>query len=235
MAGKEGFLYEQTCNKKLQKIGVLSGKVKDYIGHDHDGAFLYKGKEYKIEYKLDWTADLGQATLSYDLKRGRWFISGSQTPEGLEIQDMLKSVGAEGLINSDEGWKHLGAPQKFLNANKRVTKEQAAQDYSKYKNRWLSVPSSFTNDYYAAKGVYYIQIGGLGFYHMKKDPARIGAPKFLPNLRLRFRLKPDRGGLESENFYNYRFTVALRAMYRPTISRFDIERNPEFLLEKKKQ
>lgn len=231
MAGEQGFLYEQKCNRILNRLGVLSGKIKDYGGNKRDvpdGAFNYNGKTYKVEYKLGMKADLGQATLTYDSGKKKWFITGQQTPEGLEIQDMLRAAGAENLINSDAGWKLLGPPQKFLTGENRVTKEQAQQDYTNFKDKFLVVPPSYTNDYYAAKGNYYIQIGGFGFYHMQSDPARIGAPQFLPNLRVRFRIKGD--ALSSETYYKYRFTVALQAASRPIRSPFDIEKDPSFLI-----
>jgi hypothetical protein len=235
MAGEQGYLYEQKCNKKLQKLGVLPGKITDYGGSDNtipDGAFIYKNKEYKLEYKLDLKADLGQATLAYDMKNKKWYITGKKTPEGLEIQELLKAAGAETLINSKTGWKDLGPPEKILadQAGNRVTKAQATKDYAKFKDKFLAVPSSSTNNYYAAKGIYYIQIGGFGFYHMAKDPANIGAPQFLPNLRVRFRLKAGGSGLNSDTYYNYRFTVALQAQTRPSRSMFDIDRSADFLV-----
>lgn len=231
MAGEQGYLYEQRCNRILNKIGVLPGKVSDYGGNNTsspDGEFKYNGSHYKVEYKLDMRVDLGQASLAYDLKKKKWYITGRSTPEGLEIQDMLRAAGAEKLINSDAGWKSLGVPNKILSEDGRVTKKQAAQDYKNFKDKFLVVPPHYTNDYYAAKGNYYIQVGGLGFYHMQKDPAGIGAPQFLPNLRVRFRIKGD--AISSDTYYNYRFTVALQAASRPTRSPFDLEKDPSFLI-----
>ena len=66
--------------------------------------------------------------------------------------------------------------------------------------------------------------------YMKSDPAGIGAPQFLPNLRVRFRLKAGGSGLNSDSYYNYRFTVALQAVSRPTRSTFDIEKDASFLI-----
>ncbi len=231
MAGEQGYLYEKKCNRILKQVGVLPGNINSYGGNKNDvpdGAFKYKEKVYNIEYKLDMRVDLGQATLAYDLKKKKWYITGKATPEGLEIQDMLRAAGAEKLINSSAGWKNFGPPQKVTTEGGRVTKEQTLQDYANFKDKFLPVPASYTNDYYAAKGNYYIQIGGHGFYHMQKDPAGIGAPQFLPNLRVRFRIKGD--ALTSDSFYNYRFTVALQAASRPTRSPFDIERDPSFLI-----
>ena len=231
MAGELGFQYETKCNKILKKIGVLPGKLSDYGGNlttAPDGAFKYGSKSYNIEYKLDMRVDLGQATLAYDLKKKKWYITGKQTPEGIEIQEMLRAAGAEKLINSDRGWKNLGVPNKVKTGNGRVSLEEAKEDYDKFRDRFLPVPASYSNNYYAAKDNYYIQIGGLGFYHMQADPAGIGAPQFLPNLRVRFRIKGP--ALNSDTYYNYRFTVALQAASRPTRSPFDIERDPSFLL-----
>lgn len=231
MAGEQGYLYEQKCNRILKRIGVLPGRTTKYGGNKvdvPDGAFKYNDIKYNIEYKLDMRVDLGQATLAYDLGKKRWYITGQQTPEGIEIQDMLRAAGAEKLINSNDGWKSLGPPERVLAGETRVSREQAQTDYLKFKDKFLPVPSSYTNNYYAAKDTYYIQIGGLGFYHMQSDPARIGAPQFLPNLRVRFRIKGD--ALSSETYYKYRFTVALQAASRPTRSPFDIERDPSFLI-----
>ena len=99
-------------------------------------------------------------------------------------------------------------------------------DYFRFKDGFLTIPSSALHSYYAAKQTYYIQIGGYGLYYMAANPANLPVPQFNPGLRIRIRLK--RGG--SSPIYNYRFTTALQITSKPPRSKFDIDKGVGFLM-----
>lgn len=233
MAGEEGRKYEIKCNKNLLKEGLLPKPLNYYGGSDNtapDGEFLYKGKPYKVEYKLDMKADFGQATLDHDLKKKKWVITGKNTPESKEIQELMRGAGVENLINSPKGWKQSGIPNKFRVKDK-VTKAQAKEDYEYFGNKYVKIDSTAVNKYYAKKKTYYIQIGGFGLYYMDDNPADLDIPQFDPNLRVRMRLKAGGSGLNGADYWNYRFVCALQvenAVMKK--SKYDIEDDVSFLI-----
>ena len=87
----------------------------------------------------------------------------------------------------------------------------------------LSSPAALWN-YYAAKQNYYIQIGGYGMYYMQQNPAQLPIPQFSSSMRVRIRVK--RGG---SVLYNYRFTTALQIVQKPAKSKYDLDRDVNFL------
>ena len=109
----------------------------------------------------------------------------------------------------------------------QFTQAMVNEDYRKFRDNYLTIPSSALHSYYAAKGTYYIQVGGYGLYYMQSNPAGLDIPQFKPSLRVRIRTK--RGG--SMPIYNYRFTTALQVTQRPSKSSVDIDRGVEFLTE----
>jgi hypothetical protein len=238
MAGEQGRLYEIKCNKKLLKEGLLPKPLSYYGGSDNtapDGEFTYKGKNYKVEYKLDMKADFGQATLDYDKKKKSWYVTGKQTKEGLQIQELMKGAGVEALINSRTGWKNSGIPNKFA-VDGRVTKAQAKEDYEAFSNKYVDISKNAVNKYYAKKDTFYIQIGKYGLYYMEDNPAGLDIPQFLPELRVRMRLKAGGSGLAGADYYNYRFVCALQIVGTGIVkSKYDIEKDVSFLISLNKR
>lgn len=226
MAGEQGFLYEQKINKILKDKGMQPATFMS-AGSDPnapDGVFLYKGKEYKLEIKLDPSADFGQGSLDYDLSNKKWILGGAKNAAGEEMRQLLSMVGADDAANKE--WGKHGAPNKFLIDTKNFTKGHVEMDYKNFKDFFITVPIDSVANYYASKQTFYIQVGGgYGFYSLKSDPAGLGAPKFSPTLRLRVRLK--RGGSFPIN--NYRFTTALQVASKPARSKFNLESDKTFI------
>jgi hypothetical protein len=224
MAGQQGFLYEGRIHNKLNSKGLVP-KGFTPAGSDPnapDAMFIYKGKPYKLEVKLDLKADYGQGSFEY--VDGRWILGGAKTPAAEELRGLMRSVGIEDFANRE--WGPKGAPNKGTVDPKEFTQEMVRSDYTRFTDRFLSIQSRALWSYYAAKSTYYIQIGDYGLYYMAANPSGLPVPQFSPGLRIRIRLK--RGG--SSPIYNYRFTTALQITSKPPRSKYNIDKGVDFLL-----
>ena len=223
MAGQRGFVYEERIHSKLKAKGLTPKGFTPAKANPNapDGKFLYQDSTYNLEVKLDLAADYGQGTLNY--LNGNWILGGANTVEAQVLRDLMRGVGIEAFANSE--WGPFGMPNKGNVPTESFTQEMVREDYSKFKDRFKVISSSALHNYYAAKGTYYIQIGGYGLYYMAANPAGLPIPQFNPGLRIRIRTK--RGGSNPIN--NYRFTTALQITTKPGKSRFDIDRSLDFL------
>jgi hypothetical protein len=207
----KGFLYEQTLNQKLKDFKVQR-KTFQAAGADSnapDAEITVKGKNWKVEVKLDTKVDFGQGSLDYDLKKKKWILGGANTASAQEMREFLSSIGVLKIVN--QKWSHTlkGVPRKFTVETADFTKKDVDNDYKKFTDFFVDIPSDAVSRYYNSKNTYYIQIGGAkGLYYMGSDPAEIGCKEFTLKLRLRVRLK--RGGSNPIN--NYRFTTAIQAI-----------------------
>lgn len=186
-----------------------------------DTMFMYQGRSNKLEVKLNLSTDYGQGTLEY--ANGVWRLGGAQTPEAEVLRDLMRGVGIEGFANSE--WGPKGTPFRSTIPADQFTQEMVTSDYARFGNRYKVIPSSALHDYYAAKGTYYIQIGGYGLYYMRANPLRLPVPQFNPGLRIRIRTK--RGGSVPLN--NYRFTTALQVTTKPGKSAYDLDKSLDVL------
>lgn len=223
MAGQQGFLYEGRVHNRLKAKNLVPRGFTP-AGSDPnapDAMFIRNGVNHKLEVKLDLKADYGQGTLEYT--NGVWRLGGADTPAAEELRGLMRAVGIESFANRQ--WGPKGAPFKGNVDTANFTQEMVTSDYQKFKDGFLTIPSSALHSYYAAKGTYYIQIGGYGMYYMAANPARLPIPQFNPGLRIRIRIK--RGGSVPIN--NYRFTTALQVTTRPGISSYNIDNNVDFI------
>jgi hypothetical protein len=224
MAGEQGFLYEGRVHNSLKSKGLVP-KGFTPAGSDPnapDAMFIYNGKPYKLEVKLDLKADYGQGSFEY--VNGKWILGGAKTAAADELRQLMRAVGIEAFANKE--WGPKGPPNKGTIDNKDFTQEMVSSDYRRFTDRFLTIPSSALWSYYGAKSTYYIQIGGYGMYYMAANPAGLPIPQFSPGLRIRIRLK--RGG--SSPIYNYRFTTALQITSKPPRSKYDIDKGVGFLM-----
>lgn len=223
MAGQQGFLYEGRVHNRLKAKNLVPRGFTP-AGSDPnapDAMFIRNGVNHKLEVKLDLKADYGQGTLEYS--NGVWRLGGADTAAAEELRGLMRAVGIESFANSQ--WGPKGAPFKGNVDTANFTQEMVTSDYQKFKDGFLTIPSSALHSYYAAKGTYYIQIGGYGMYYMAANPARLPIPQFNPGLRIRIRIK--RGGSVPIN--NYRFTTALQVTTRPGISSYNIDNSVDFI------
>ena len=223
MAGQQGFVYEERIHNKLKAQGIVPKGFSPARSNPFapDTMFMYQGRSNKLEVKLNLATDYGQGTLNYE--NGIWRLGGAQTPEAEILRDLMRGVGIESFVNNE--WGPKGAPFRATVSTEQFTQEMVTSDYTKFGNRYKVIPSSALHDYYAAKGTFYIQIGGYGLYYMKANPLRLSIPQFNPGLRIRIRIK--RGGSVPLN--NYRFTTALQITTKPGKSAYDLDKSLDFL------
>jgi len=223
MAGQKGFIYEEKIHNKLKAKGIAPAGFTPARSNPFapDAMFMYRGSSYKLEVKLNLSTDYGQGTLNYE--NGIWRLGGASTPEADILRDLMRGVGIEQYANAE--WGPKGAPFRATVPTEQFTQEMVTSDYAKFGNRYKVIPSSALHDYYAAKGTYYIQIGGYGLYYMRSNPLRFPIPQFNPGLRIRIRTK--RGGSVPIN--NYRFTTALQITTKPGISAYDLDKSLDIL------
>lgn len=206
----KGILYEQKVNSVLKRNGA---QRKDFrpAGSDSnapDAEIRVRGKDYKVEVKLDTKVDFGQGSLDYNTKTGKWSLGGAQTDSAEQMRQFLRMIGVEKEVN--KRWGKLGAPRKYTVDTKKFTKKDVDHDYKTFKDFFVDIPSDAVANYYASKSTYYIQIGGgYGLYYMSSNPAQIPDIKQF-NLKLRLRVRIKRGGSSPLN--NYRFTTAIQAV-----------------------
>ena len=225
MAGERGFAYESRVHNRLNAGGFVPRGFTP-AGSDPnapDAMFTYGGTSHKLEVKLDLAADYGQGTLNYS--QGVWSLGGANTAAAQELRTLMRAVGVEPFVN--RVWGVQGAPNKGTVIPAEFTQAMVNEDYRKFTDKFVAIPSSALHSYYAAKGTYYIQVGGYGLYYMGANPAGLDVPQFAPGLRVRIRTK--RGG--STPIYNYRFTTALQVTQKPARSPVDIDRSVSFLSE----
>ena len=219
----KGFAYELEIYQTLKSANLTPPNFSPPRpgGHGPDGMFMFHGTPHSLEIKLDLKADYGQGTLKYS--NGYWSLSSTNTDAALEMKELLIGIGAEQFVN--DKWSMHGVPNKGTVPSRNFTPQHVSDDYKRFKNEFLTVPSNILHDYYGRKGVYYIQIGGYGLYYMQDNPAKLPIPQFNPKMRLRIRVK--RGG--SKPIYNYRFTTALQITGKPKKSNYDLTKSLELL------
>ena len=78
-----------------------------------------------------------------------------------KMRQLLRAVGTEEFANNK--WGSKGAPNKGTIPNADFTLENKKQDQLRFKDAYKPIDKTSIWEYYATKGVYYIQIGGYGF------------------------------------------------------------------------
>jgi len=214
----KGFKYEWELYDKLVAADLSpAGFSPAGGGHGPDGMFLYKGKKYNYEIKLDQAADYGQVELRY--KNGSWDFGGKNQ----EAKDLYNTLGVLDFVR--KSWGNQGAPRKETIATKLFTRDDVSHDYANFKDAFMAIPASVLAAHYAKKGTYYIQVGKSGFYHMDKDIAGIGTKKFDATLKLRLRIKRR----SSKKLNMYGFLTALKIDKKAAKSDMDLDKNLSFL------
>ena len=214
----KGFAYELELYKLLNGQNISPPNFTPAGGgHGPDGMFMFRGKSYNYEIKLDQVADYGQVELRY--KNGSWGFGGKNE----EAKELYTSLGVLDFVSNH--WSKGGAPRKETISSNNFTQDDVSYDYANFRDGFMPITSSALSSHYSKKGTYYIQIGKAGFYHLEKDIAGLGTPKFNGTLKLRIRIKRR----TSKKLNGYGFLTALKIDKKASKSKFDLDKGTEFL------
>lgn len=222
----KGLTYERTIKGILTKGNFLTPALETKLKPTkNDAGFVHDGKDFFLELKNISAPDYGAIQINYDpaTKSWKWNV----------IDKMTMLFDRIGLLQKAKQFiprKFIKPDHELTDADKRFDRTNFAHKISEDEFDLGSLGMSganFIHEYYAKKECYYIQIEGKGFYHLLKDPAKLGVPQFLPPVVFRLRAKTH----GSDRISNYSFRVVITAS-RGTIinSGVDLENPDKFPL-----
>ncbi len=207
MARNLGQEYEDKIIKLLENRGVLPASLKNNL-QGNDAGFRHNNINRFLEVKNRTDTDFGQKNLKWSEQNG-WHWT-----EADQITEMYDEIGVMRQI--DKSFKpNLYSVNRFdFNQQHRIQDQKAFEKQIELKG------AVYLHKFYARKDCYYIQVENKGFYHLERDIAGLGVPKFDPIIRLRLRAKVR------DKFppYNYSFFATIKVNKRSIRkSDFDIE------------
>lgn len=211
MGYNKGDNYEQSIFDLLSSKGLIAtGSTRGGAGNATDIKFLYDSQKYNLEVKLDLDADYGQKMLRWDNGIWRWCVDDSVTA-------FYTSVGVLDIVNA----KNF-IPNRYSIPRDEITMQHKKQDQKAFEDK-VEIDINSLYDFYGGKDCYYIQIGGYGFYHLKRDILSLGTPQFDCKMKLRLRAKT----IHSNPVYKYGFYAVLKVDKKQKIEKsyYDIEQN----------
>ncbi len=217
MAYNKGDNYEQNIFDLLTAKGLIAiGSNRGGAGNATDIKFLHNFQEYNLEVKLDLGADYGQKMLRWNDGIWSWCVDDPVT-------SFYTSVGVLDIINA----KNF-IPNRYSISRDVIIMQHKKQDQKAFEDK-VEIDINSLYDFYGGKDCYYIQIGGYGFYHLKRDVLSLGTPQFDCKMNLRLRAKT----IHSSPVYKYGFYVVLKVDKREKTKKscYDLEQKDgrEFL------
>ncbi len=209
MGYNKGDNYEQNIFDLLNAKGLLVlNSTRGGAGRSPDIKFLYNFQECHLEVKLNLEADYGQKMLRWDNGIWSWCVDDSVT-------SFYTSVGVLNIINGKQF-----IPNRYCIPRDEITTQQKHQDQRAFEDK-VEISINTLYDFYGGKNCHYIQVGGYGFYHLKKDILSLGTPRFDCKMKLRLRAKT----INSYPVYKYGFYAVLRVNKNGNLqkSHLDIE------------
>ena len=181
---KRGFAYEARIQKQLFDMGFAETDKTAGSSNRADVLFTHKGKEHNLEIG---TAGKDFAQGKVHWRNGKWY---ADTKNSKVITDYLQTLTYdEDLID------HWGPIALGKDTEAQVTADQRVAAARKGGDLYLTdIDPNIVSNYYADKGVYYIQVEGAGAFRLAKNPARLPLPYFEVAPEIRFRVKGYGGG-----------------------------------------
>lgn len=192
----------------LKKMKVARSDL--YLKPDEAGGFdstvvdMYlslKGKEVPIEIKMDKNAQMGGSSLKFDGRKWTLAEKGLKNIDP-DTQQLLIAAAEDKVGEYKKLMTHLKTYEpKALHRNitqipfrctKPAWEKAVAAGKLKPTNTTVKFNTRFIHDWYAGKGCYYIQIGKLGLFYLKKNPLNLPIPQLSGEIEIYLRLV--RGG-----------------------------------------
>lgn len=221
--GVGGYVYEKACYRNAKEVSkVLDGfKVTSRMptqseannAHKYDLVVKWKGKEYPIELKQSYKAQMSHHSFNYEVGTKNFSlivnkaISDQITDDEYELFNLIVAnlkENSEVIDSNFKLWKKNATPEE-----KKLIKMKLSSNtpYDLYYNEKTKKNISHEkydekpiNSFLRSKGIHYIQIGGSGLFTTSNDPMGLGAPKLDLEITLEIRLFPSgkkiRNGIE---------------------------------------
>jgi len=205
-----GLQYEAKVRKAvedaLRKMKTPDLKLRPDLagGFDSTVVDMYmdlRDKEVAIEIKMDKNAQMGGSSVKFDgqnwslAKKGKASID-ADTQELLIKAGQAKVKEYNNLMNHLKTYEPKKLHQQIKQIPFRCTKpaweEAVRKGKLKPTNTTVKFNSTFIHDWYAGKNCYYMQIGKLGLFYLKKNPLKLPIPQLSGEIEIYMRLV--RGG-----------------------------------------
>ena len=205
-----GLKYEADVRKAvksaLAKIKNPDLKLKPDLsgGFDSTVVDMYmdlQGKEIGIEIKMDKNAQMGGSSVKFDGRNWTLAEKGKKNIDA-DTQELLIKAGQAKVRDYKNLMAHLKTydPKKLhqqinqipFRCTKPAWEQAVAKGKLKPTNTTVKFNTKFIHDWYAGKNCYYIQIGKLGLFYLKKNPLNLPVPQLSGEIEIYMRLV--RGG-----------------------------------------
>jgi len=232
-----GLLYEQVVRKSISDAasnistlkmhpdtgGAYDSTVVDiYLDVIKDNRFQKVG----VEVKLDNKAQLGGTSVNYDMTSHEFSLSKKAAKEvDPDTAEMILSAAETTRKKLDDFLNFLREQEPLAYHNNidglPVTAAKDAFEDARKKgflvplNKRIRHTMSFVYDHYEHKKCYYMQIGGMGLFYLKKNPLNLPIPQLTGSIDVEMRF--GRAGSRMNKEYgikvaggNYRIQGRLR-------------------------
>jgi hypothetical protein len=217
--GAGGAEYEAKVHSILKSANVPGLDVgTGGAGYSRHGAgdieATLNGEPFNIEVKLNSKAQMGSGSLQYNPETGEFTPTKGLTASADEADLALiistaktKTQALNNYLNELSKIPPSIHASYAKNGIPFVATKSALLDLKERKlMAACNVKATLTADHiarlYNKKGVFYIQIGGAGLFHLGSDPLGLGVPKFAGEANIEIRLKSagDSAGTTSAGF-----------------------------------
>jgi len=191
----QGFEYEAVVLDAIREAG-FSGNILEGAGASAaaaDADFRLGGKVYKVEVKLDSKAQMGGSSVRLAAVAAPVLVKST----GDAVEDALLASVCERrgkfeallarLSELEEGRVFTGFPVQCSKESWTQAKAEGMLVNAK-----VEADVSFIAKHYMSKGVFYIQFGDKGLFHLGKNPANLSVPKLTGSVKIEVRTA--RGG-----------------------------------------
>ncbi len=204
-----GLVYEQVVRKSISDAAsnISTLKMRPDTGGAYDATVVdiyldvIKDNRFQkvgVEVKLDKKAQLGGTSVNYDMAERKFFLSEKAVKEvDPDTAEMVLDAAKTTQRNLDKFLNFLREqePVEYHNNITGLPVTAAKEAYEDARKKGLLVPLnkrifhniSFVHDHYEHKKCYYIQIGGMGLFYLKKNPLKLPIPQLTGSIDIEMR------------------------------------------------
>ena len=188
-------------NQDFKNIKLLPDLAGGFASNVVDMYMTINNKKIGFEIKMDKNAQMGGSSLKFDGKSWTLAEKGAANIEA-DTQELLIKAAEEKvkeykkLINHLKTYEpkklHSGINQIPFRVTKPAWEQAVAAGMLKPTNAAVKFDTTFIHNWYAGKNCYYMQIGKLGLFYLKKNPLNLPIPQLKGEIEIALRLV--RGG-----------------------------------------